>query len=56
MFSRGIDEEVPAKRQSIEGWVDQSLLEHASRDAIISHVLGASAKQKGPKFDNGRCA
>ncbi|KAJ5775790.1 uncharacterized protein N7511_000801 [Penicillium nucicola] len=31
--------------------VDQSLLEYAYRDAIISRVLGASAKQKGSKFD-----
>ncbi|CAI7595202.1 unnamed protein product [Penicillium discolor] len=46
-----IDEEVSAKRQRIEGPVDQSLLEHAYRDAIISCVLGASAKQKSPKFD-----
>ena len=46
-----IDEEVSAKRQRIEGLVDQSLLEHAYRDAIISRVLGASAKQKGPKID-----
>ncbi|KUM59197.1 hypothetical protein ACN42_g7953 [Penicillium freii] len=46
-----IDEEVSAKRQRIEGPLDQSLLEHAYRDAIISRVLGASAKQKGPKFD-----
>ena len=46
-----IDEEVSAKRQRIEGPVDQSLLEHAYRDAMISRVLGASAKQKGPKFD-----
>ncbi|KAJ5963987.1 uncharacterized protein N7479_003863, partial [Penicillium vulpinum] len=46
-----IDEEVSVKRQRIEGPVDQSLLEHAYRDAIISRVLGASAKQKGPKFD-----
>ncbi|KAJ5504113.1 hypothetical protein N7463_006987 [Penicillium fimorum] len=46
-----IDEEVSAKRQRIEGPVDQSLLEHAYRDALISRVLGANAKQKGPKFD-----
>ncbi|KAJ5922096.1 hypothetical protein N7516_009799 [Penicillium verrucosum] len=49
-----IDEEVSAKRQRIEGPVDQSLLEHAYRDAMISRVLGASAKQKGPKFDQSR--
>jgi hypothetical protein len=40
-----IDEEVSAKRQRIEGPVDQSLLEHAYYDAIISRVL------KGPKFN-----
>ncbi|OQE92517.1 hypothetical protein PENNAL_c0007G01442 [Penicillium nalgiovense] len=46
-----INEEVSAQRQRIEGPVDQSLFEHAYRDAIIPRVLGASAKQKGPKFD-----
>ena len=49
-----IDEEVSAKRHRIEGPVDQSPLEHAYRDAMISRVLGASAKQKGPKFDQSR--
>ena len=46
-----IDEEISAKRQRIAGPVDQSLLEHAYRDTIICRVLGAIAKQKGPKFD-----
>ncbi|KAJ5576462.1 hypothetical protein N7535_003388 [Penicillium sp. DV-2018c] len=46
-----IDEAVSAKRQRIEGPMDQSLLEQAYRDAIIPRVLGASAKQKGTKFD-----
>jgi hypothetical protein len=46
-----IDEEISAKRQRIEGPVDQSLLEHVYRDAMITRVLGASAKQKALKFD-----
>lgn len=46
-----IAEQVSAKRQRIEGPVDQSLLEHAYRDARISRVLGARAKQKGSKYD-----
>ncbi|OQE24057.1 hypothetical protein PENFLA_c010G08294 [Penicillium flavigenum] len=49
-----IDEKVSAKRQRIEGPADQSLLEHAYRDAIISRVLGASAKQKGSNFDQSK--
>ncbi|OQE43318.1 hypothetical protein PENCOP_c003G07126 [Penicillium coprophilum] len=51
LIFKDIDEEVFVKRQRTEGLADQSLLEHAYRDAIISRVLGASAKQKGPKFD-----
>jgi hypothetical protein len=49
-----IDENVSAKRQRIEGPADQSLLEHAYRDAMISRVLGASAKQKGPTFNQSK--
>jgi len=46
-----IDEECSAKRQRVEGPLDQTLLEHAYRDAIISRVLSATAKKKSSKFD-----